>query len=133
VAVVTSKTHHNYGGGSKAERLFLESILPALMNTEPEVKRVVALPADGMEALVGRYESKTTGHTGSVSLKDGRLYLQVPGKGTTELFFTGPNKCFGRIEGLDELVIQAVVKENGLVDHARLWVGLKAYRMEKVE
>ncbi len=133
VAVITSKTHHNYGGGSKAERLFLENILPALMNTEPEIKKIVALPAHRMESLVGRYESKTTGHAGSVSLKDSRLYLQVPGKGSTELFFTGPNKCFGRIEGLDELVIQVVVNENGLVDHARLLVGLKSYRLEKLE
>ena len=83
--------------------------------------------------MVGRYESKTTGHAGLVSLKDGRLYLQVPGKGTTELFFTGSNKCFGRIEGLDKFVIQMEVNENGLVDHARLLVGLRSYRLEKVE
>ncbi|BBO67792.1 hypothetical protein DSCA_17220 [Desulfosarcina alkanivorans] len=133
VAVITSKTHHNHGGGSKAERLFLESILPALMNTDPPVKKIVAPPTGRMEALVGRYEIKATGHAGSVYVKDGRLYLQVPGKGTTELFFTGPDQCCGRIDGLDEFTIQAVVRENGRMDHARLLVGLKSYRLDKIK
>ena len=133
VAVITSKTHHNYGGGSRAERLFLESIHPALINAEPADKKIMVLPTNRMETIVGRYVSKTTGHAGSVSFEEGKLYLRVPGKGTTELFFTGPNECFGRIEGLGEFAIQVVVKENGLVDHARLLVGLKSYRLEKVE
>lgn len=133
VTVITSKTHFNSGGGSKAERLFLESILPFLMNTEPADLKIIAMPLERMEPFVGRYKSKAAGHVGSVFLKDGKLYLEVEGKGTAELFFTGPDKCVGRIDGIGKFAIHMAVNENGLVDHARFFMGLRSFRLDKVK
>ena len=133
VVVITSKTHHHYGGELQAERLFVESILPALMNIEPADRKIVSIPVDSMRSFVGHYASTAAGRTGSVFLEDEKLYLQIPGKGTAELHFTGPGKCFGRMDGLDEFVIHAVENENGLVGHARFSVGLKSFRLDRVK
>lgn len=133
VVVITSKTHYHPGGGSQAERLFVENILPSLTDTQPADLKIITMPVDRLEPFVGQYVSKATGHTGSTFLKDGKLHLEIKGQGTAELFFTSSDTCFGRIAGIGKFWIQAVAKENGLVDHARFSVGLRSFRLDKVK
>lgn len=104
VAVITHKVLHNPGGGLRAERMFVNRILPALVPGEKPARQEVGLPPDAAK-LAGCYRSDTGYATGCVTLEKGRLFLTLKTnyleekcglKPVSETELVGVSKLMGR-------------------------------------
>lgn len=134
VVVVVSKVLYNPGGGFRAERLFVEYFLPALLRDKEATKRT-SVPLSRPEELTGCYNTGRERETVCIELEGNVLYLNLKVmnyeekcelKPISEAEIIAHSKRFGEIR----IILKRT--DEGELDGAVVQTGLRSVEVKEV-
>jgi CubicO group peptidase (beta-lactamase class C family) len=132
LVVVFTSTVFNPKGHSGPEGFLLRYVIPSIM---PQIspRKIVKLPPEILDNLVGKYQSKELDVVVPVFREGDKLYIRTSFWDKVELFPENETQFLGDSKNIGEFLLNFVKDKEGKVKHAIAYFGLRGIQFDKIK